>query len=181
MLPTWDFLSCYVSIIPQLVLNSRCRFLALPHPGLALYRHCIDLETNLASIGDKSGLVNARKLYESALATYDQNVSLWQDYYRMETKVKFFFFLFSLSDITTAETDKMSLIGLLFIFKFFVGFGLYICVADSLSFNSNDASHDSSFLGFIMQMGTSEKASAIYWRARKVLKDASEFIASPDM
>lgn len=92
------------------------RFLALPHPGLGLYRHCIVLETNLASIGDKNGLVNARKLYESALATYDQNVSLWQDYYRMETK-----------------------------------------------------------------MGTSEKATAIYWRAKKILKDASEFIASPDM
>ncbi|KOM33792.1 hypothetical protein LR48_Vigan01g334800 [Vigna angularis] len=62
------------------------RYLALPHPGLALHRHCIDLETNLASIGDKDGLINSRKLYESALATYDQNVSLWQDYYRMETK-----------------------------------------------------------------------------------------------
>ncbi|CAJ1941370.1 unnamed protein product [Sphenostylis stenocarpa] len=92
------------------------RFLALPHPGLALHRHCIELETSLASIGDKGGLINARKLYESALATYDQNVSLWQDYYRMETK-----------------------------------------------------------------MGTSEKATAIYWRARRVLKDASEFVASPDM
>ncbi|ESW25959.1 hypothetical protein PHAVU_003G080200 [Phaseolus vulgaris] len=92
------------------------RFLALPHPGLALHKHCIDLETNLASIGDKDGLISARKLYESALATYDQNVSLWQDYYRMETK-----------------------------------------------------------------MGTSEKATAIYWRARRVLKDASEFVTSPDM
>ncbi|KAG4929206.1 hypothetical protein AAZX31_17G011900 [Glycine max] len=92
------------------------RFLALPLPGLALYRRCIDLETNLASIGDKDGLINARKLYESSLATYDQNVSLWQDYYRLEIK-----------------------------------------------------------------MGTSEKATAIYWRARKVLKDASEFVTAPDM
>jgi U3 small nucleolar RNA-associated protein 6 len=31
-----------------------------------------------------------------------------------------------------------------------------------------------------MQMGTSQKAAAIYSRARKILKDASEFIASPD-
>ncbi|KAK7292424.1 hypothetical protein RIF29_08203 [Crotalaria pallida] len=92
------------------------RFLALPHPGLALYRNCIDLETNVASIGDKGGLVNARKLYESALATYDQNVGLWQDYYRMETK-----------------------------------------------------------------MGTSEKATAVYWRARRTLKDATEFVASSDL
>jgi U3 small nucleolar RNA-associated protein 6 len=47
------------------------------------------LESNLASSGDKDGLVNARKIYESALATYDQNVSLWQDYYSMEIKVNF--------------------------------------------------------------------------------------------
>ncbi|KAK7303514.1 hypothetical protein RJT34_14421 [Clitoria ternatea] len=92
------------------------RFLALPHPGLALYRDCIDLETNLASTGDKDSLINTRKLYESALATYDQNVSLWQDYYCMETK-----------------------------------------------------------------MGISEKATAVYWRARKTLKDASEFAAPPDL
>ncbi|KAL1334590.1 hypothetical protein HN51_063539 [Arachis hypogaea] len=92
------------------------RYVALPRPGLALYKSCIDLEANYASLGDKDGLVNARKLYESALATYDQNVSLWQNYYRMETK-----------------------------------------------------------------MGTSEKATAIYWRARKILKDAGEFIASTDL
>lgn len=63
------------------------RFLALPRPGLAIYRNCIELESNLASIGNKDGLVNARKLYESALATYDQNVSLWQDFYSMEIKM----------------------------------------------------------------------------------------------
>ena len=88
---TGDFLSC---IYNNSSTGYHCRFLALPRPGLALYRHCIDLETNLASIGDKDGLINARKLYESALATYDQNVSLWQDYYRMETKVKAFFSFF---------------------------------------------------------------------------------------
>jgi len=32
-----------------------------------------------------------------------------------------------------------------------------------------------------MQMGTSQQATAVYWRARKILKDASEFIASPDL
>ncbi|XP_057960911.1 uncharacterized protein LOC131152959 [Malania oleifera] len=92
------------------------RFLALPHPGLALYRNCIELELNLASIGDKGCLVNARKLYESALTTYDQDVSLWQDYYSMEIK-----------------------------------------------------------------MGTSETASAVCWRARKTLKDATAFVASVDL
>ncbi|XP_058763364.1 uncharacterized protein LOC131636785 [Vicia villosa] len=92
------------------------RFLALPHPGLALYRKCIELETDLTSKGDKDSLANARKLYESALATYDQNVGLWQDYYRLETK-----------------------------------------------------------------MGTSQKATAVYWRAMKTIKDASEFTASLDL
>lgn len=92
------------------------RFLALPHPGLASYRNCIELETNLASTGDKNSLINARKLYEAALATYEQNVGLWQDYYRLETK-----------------------------------------------------------------MGTSEKATAVYCRAKRTLEDATEFIASPDL
>ena len=61
----------------------------MPHPGLAIYRNCIELESNVSSVGDKDGLINARKLYESALSTYDQNVSLWQDYYSMEAKVNF--------------------------------------------------------------------------------------------
>ncbi|KAA8515521.1 hypothetical protein F0562_018868 [Nyssa sinensis] len=63
------------------------RFLALPHPGLAIYRNCIELELNLASAGDKDCLVKVRKLYESALTTYDQDVSLWRDYYSMEIKM----------------------------------------------------------------------------------------------
>ncbi|XP_011096052.1 U3 small nucleolar RNA-associated protein 6 homolog isoform X2 [Sesamum indicum] len=63
------------------------RFLALPHPGLAMYRNCIELELNLASTGEKTGLPKARKLYESALATYDQDASLWQDYHSMEVKM----------------------------------------------------------------------------------------------
>lgn len=65
-----------------------CRFLALPHPGLSLYRNCIELELNLASSGDKISLGNVRKLFETALTTYDQDVKLWQDYYNMEVKVR---------------------------------------------------------------------------------------------
>ncbi|KAF3453201.1 hypothetical protein FNV43_RR03640 [Rhamnella rubrinervis] len=76
--------------------------------------NCIQLESNLASIGDKDGLVNARKLYDSALASDSQNASLWQDFYKMETK-----------------------------------------------------------------MGTSETATAVYWRTRKVLKDAAVLL-TPD-
>ncbi|KAL8461458.1 hypothetical protein ACS0TY_032796 [Phlomoides rotata] len=63
------------------------RFLALPRPGLAFYRNCIELELNLESSGDKTGLANARKLYDSALTTYDQDASLWQDYHAMEIEM----------------------------------------------------------------------------------------------
>ncbi|XP_052183683.1 uncharacterized protein LOC127795817 [Diospyros lotus] len=89
------------------------RFLALPRPGLVIYQYCIELEANLASAGDRDGLLEARKLYESALATYKQDVSLWQNYYSMESK-----------------------------------------------------------------MGTSETANAIYWRARKSLKDKVALLSS---
>lgn len=64
-----------------------CRFLALPHPGLVLYRSCIELESNLASVGNKDGLVNARRLYESALTSHSQNASLWQNYFQFEKNV----------------------------------------------------------------------------------------------
>ncbi|KAE8721061.1 L-ascorbate oxidase-like protein [Hibiscus syriacus] len=84
------------------------RFLALPHPGLALYKNCIELESNLASLGNEDSLENARKLYEAALKTYDQDTSLWKDYHSLETK-----------------------------------------------------------------LGTSETAAAIYWRARKSLKESA--------
>ncbi|KAG8494394.1 hypothetical protein CXB51_012122 [Gossypium anomalum] len=91
------------------------RFLALPHPGLALYKNCIELESNLASLGNEDSLVKTRKLYEAALATYDQDTSLWKDYHSLETK-----------------------------------------------------------------LGTSETAAAIYWRARKFLKDSAVDFTSPD-
>ncbi|XP_024983638.1 U3 small nucleolar RNA-associated protein 6 homolog [Cynara cardunculus var. scolymus] len=64
------------------------RFLALPRPGLAFYKNCIEMELNLASsAGAKTHLVEARKLYEAALSTYDQDASLWQDYHSMESKM----------------------------------------------------------------------------------------------
>ncbi|KAF2303733.1 hypothetical protein GH714_021515 [Hevea brasiliensis] len=90
------------------------RFLALPRPGLALYENCIDLEENLASIGNKNCLGNVRKIYESALATHDQNLRLWRGYHAMEVK-----------------------------------------------------------------LGTSETANAVYWRAKKTLKNFAEFAAAP--
>lgn len=68
----------------------KCRYLGLPHPGLVLYKNCVELEMNLACAGNSDALINARKLYESALTTYDQDVSLWRDYYLMEVKVTLF-------------------------------------------------------------------------------------------
>lgn len=59
--------------------------MALPRPGLALYKDCIEIETNL---GDKDSLRNARKLYDSAVASYSQDVELWKDYYSLEMKVR---------------------------------------------------------------------------------------------
>ncbi|KAI0503773.1 hypothetical protein KFK09_014716 [Dendrobium nobile] len=69
-------------------------FLALPHPGLALFKHCIELEKNLASLGDAAALQNARRLYESALEIYRQDRDLWKDYHAMEIKAIFLFLLF---------------------------------------------------------------------------------------
>lgn len=60
------------------------RLLTLPRPGLAIYKHCIELEISSC---DKASLLNARKLYESAIATYSEDISLWQEYYSMETKM----------------------------------------------------------------------------------------------
>ncbi|KAG9443404.1 hypothetical protein H6P81_014744 [Aristolochia fimbriata] len=63
------------------------RFLSAPHPSLALYRQCMELESSLAFAGCTDGLLNARKLFESALTSYNQDVRLWHDYYSMEIKV----------------------------------------------------------------------------------------------
>lgn len=41
------------------------------------------------SLGNEDSLINARKLYEAALATYDQEASLWKEYHSLETKVSF--------------------------------------------------------------------------------------------
>ncbi|KAK4755081.1 hypothetical protein SAY87_008838 [Trapa incisa] len=63
------------------------KFLTLPRPSLDIYRTSIELELNLASSGDKKRLKTVRRLFEAALSDYDQNISLWQDYYSMEIKM----------------------------------------------------------------------------------------------
>ncbi|KAI3948872.1 hypothetical protein MKX01_022286 [Papaver californicum] len=92
------------------------RFLASPHPSLTLYKSCIELESNLAFVGDKNALSNVRKFYESALTTYKEDTRLWRDYYSMEIK-----------------------------------------------------------------MGTSETVNAVYWRAKKILKDTTELLAPQNL
>jgi len=77
-----------------------------------LFQYCIELEANLASLGDNSALANARKLYDSAIDYYPQEREVWRNYYNLELKV-----------------------------------------------------------------GTSETANAVYWRARKVLSDATALTA----
>uniref|UniRef100_A0A1D1Z1E6 U3 small nucleolar RNA-associated protein 6 n=1 Tax=Anthurium amnicola TaxID=1678845 RepID=A0A1D1Z1E6_9ARAE len=63
------------------------RFLSLPHPGLAFFRFCIGLESNLLFAGDNNALANARKIYESALRIYGEDDGIWRDYYSFEVKV----------------------------------------------------------------------------------------------
>ncbi|KAL4563031.1 hypothetical protein LXL04_027062 [Taraxacum kok-saghyz] len=65
------------------------RFLALPRPGLVFYKNCIEMEMNISSCNSSKTnlLLEARKLYESALSTYHQETSLWQDYHSMESKM----------------------------------------------------------------------------------------------
>ncbi|CAH8314556.1 unnamed protein product [Eruca vesicaria subsp. sativa] len=84
------------SVVVKLVLQAKGihsarelykRFSALPRPGLVFYKDCIEIETDLASQGDKDSLSNARKLYDSAVASYSQDVELWKDYYSLETKM----------------------------------------------------------------------------------------------
>ncbi|CAN6901082.1 hypothetical protein Bca4012_093599 [Brassica carinata] len=91
-----DPLFSLASVVVKLVLQAKGihrarekykRFVALQRPGLVFYKDCIEIETNLASQGDKDSLRNARKLYESAVASYSQDVELWKDYYSFETKM----------------------------------------------------------------------------------------------
>jgi len=63
------------------------RLLALPRPSLKLFQYCIELEANLASLGDNSALANARKLYDSAIDYYPQEREVWRNYYNLELKV----------------------------------------------------------------------------------------------
>jgi hypothetical protein len=78
---------------------------------------------------------------------------------------------------TTIAWRSRYSIGHVFSFQLLVGFLLYL---DNLSIKSNNA-YIPFFWVLILQMGTSQQATAVYWRARKILKDASEFIASPDL
>ncbi|XP_042376383.1 U3 small nucleolar RNA-associated protein 6 homolog [Zingiber officinale] len=62
------------------------RLLSLPHPSVKLFRHCIELESNLGFVGDKFAITCARNLYNSALDMYPEIMELWREYYLMEKK-----------------------------------------------------------------------------------------------
>ena len=53
-----------------------------------MFQYCIELEANLASLGDNSALANARKLYDSAIDYYPQEREVWRNYYNLELKVR---------------------------------------------------------------------------------------------
>ncbi|KAJ1256845.1 hypothetical protein BS78_K286800 [Paspalum vaginatum] len=63
------------------------RFLALPCPSLKFLQYRIELESNLASLGDHGALTNARRLYDSATDMYPQERQVWRNYYNLELKV----------------------------------------------------------------------------------------------
>ncbi|KAJ1287354.1 hypothetical protein BS78_02G003400 [Paspalum vaginatum] len=63
------------------------RFLALPRPSLKFFQYCIEVESNLASLGDHGALTNARRLYDSATDLYPQEREVWRNYYDLELKV----------------------------------------------------------------------------------------------
>ncbi|OMO64822.1 RNA-processing protein, HAT helix [Corchorus olitorius] len=73
--------------LPSAIVNFILEKDGVQHAREVYKRNCIELESNLASLGDKDSLVNARKVYEAALATYDQDSSLWKDYHSLETKL----------------------------------------------------------------------------------------------
>lgn len=63
------------------------RLLALPRPSLRFMQYCIELEANLASLGDHGALTNARRLYDSVLDLYPQEREVWRNYFNLELKM----------------------------------------------------------------------------------------------
>jgi U3 small nucleolar RNA-associated protein 6 len=51
-------------------------------------QYCIELEANLASLGDHGALTNARRLYDSVLDLYPQEREVWRNYFNLELKVR---------------------------------------------------------------------------------------------
>ncbi|KAH7284872.1 hypothetical protein KP509_34G074700 [Ceratopteris richardii] len=66
--------------------NVYARILALPGSSIEIYRHCISLESQIATMGCKVAPKCIRNLFESALSKYSQHVQLWLEYYSMEMK-----------------------------------------------------------------------------------------------
>eukprot|EP00249_Psilotum_nudum_P016097 c25653_g1_i3 orf=197-1378(-) len=62
------------------------RLLSLPGPSIFFYRHCISIESRIASIGCIEALQHLRFLFKSALEIYGQDSELWLQYYSLELK-----------------------------------------------------------------------------------------------
>eukprot|EP00250_Pteridium_aquilinum_P015246 c22471_g1_i2 orf=145-2082(+) len=62
------------------------RILALPGPGIYLYRHCINIECQMAAMGCKDAPKCMRRLFESAVVKYSQDAELWLEYCSQEMK-----------------------------------------------------------------------------------------------
>ncbi|KAI5072003.1 hypothetical protein GOP47_0012109 [Adiantum capillus-veneris] len=60
------------------------RMLALPHISMLVYKHCINVECQMAAMGCKDAPKCVRRLFECALSKHPQNAKLWLDYCSLE-------------------------------------------------------------------------------------------------
>lgn len=63
------------------------RLLALPGPGLALYKKCIQLESLASTDGAATSMAAVRPLFEAALEVHSQAWELWLEYCKQEMRV----------------------------------------------------------------------------------------------
>ncbi|MCO5593979.1 hypothetical protein L7F22_047998 [Adiantum nelumboides] len=62
------------------------RILALPNTSMLVYKHCINVECQMAAQGCKDAPICVRRLFECALSKHSQSAELWLDYCSLEIK-----------------------------------------------------------------------------------------------
>lgn len=62
------------------------RILALPSPSIHIYKHCINVECQMAAMGCKDAPKCLRRLFECALSKHSQHAELWLEYCSLEMK-----------------------------------------------------------------------------------------------